>query len=82
MTVLMRSSQHFNPFMRKVEKDQTYFKNLAVLTPQDFYSMFGNFLTLWMKGLNDVKKDVKKSRILTSAFRTLPKNYGGAFLQK
>ena len=30
---------------------QTYFKSLAVWTPQDFKSMFGHFLTLCMKRL-------------------------------
>ena len=30
---------------------QTYFKNLAWWTPQDFKSMFGHFTTLYMKGL-------------------------------
>ena len=30
---------------------QTYFRNLAVFTPQDFQSMFGHFTTLCMKGL-------------------------------
>ena len=29
---------------------QTYIKNLAVFTPQDFYSLFGHFSALWMKG--------------------------------
>ena len=31
--------------------DQTYFKNLAVLTPQDFEDMFGHFSILCMKRL-------------------------------
>ena len=31
---------------------QTYFKNLVVLSPQDFESMFGHFSALCMKGLN------------------------------
>ena len=30
---------------------QTYFKDLAVFTPQDFKSMFSHFTTLCMKGL-------------------------------
>ena len=34
-----------------VKNGQTYYKNLAVFTPQDFYSMFGHFSTLFMKGL-------------------------------
>ena len=36
-----------------LKNGQTYFKNLAVSTPQDFKNMFGHFLTLCMKGLND-----------------------------
>ena len=34
-----------------LKNGQTYFKNLAVLAPQDFESMFGHFSTLWNKGL-------------------------------
>ena len=34
-----------------LKNGQTYFKNLAVFTPQDFYSMFGHFSTLCNKGL-------------------------------
>ena len=34
-----------------LKNGQTYFKNLAVWTPQDFQSMFGHFSTLWNKGL-------------------------------
>ena len=30
---------------------QTYFKNLAVFTLQDFKSIFDHFLSLWIKGL-------------------------------
>ena len=32
-----------------LKNGQTYFKNLAVWTRQDFYSMLGHFLTLYMK---------------------------------
>ena len=35
-----------------LKNGQTYFKNLAVSTPQDFKSMFGHFSILCMKGLN------------------------------
>ena len=35
-----------------LKNGQTYFKNLAVFTPQDFQSMFGHFSTLGMKGLS------------------------------
>ena len=34
-----------------LEIDQTYFEILAVFTLQNFKSMFGDFSTLWMKGL-------------------------------
>ena len=34
-----------------LKNGQTYFKNLAVFTPQDFKSMFGHFSTLCNKGL-------------------------------
>ena len=34
-----------------LEKDQAHFKNLAVFTQQHFYSMFGHFSKLCMKGL-------------------------------
>ena len=33
-----------NLFIRNVENDQTYFKNLVVFTPQDFWSMFVTIL--------------------------------------
>ena len=33
-----------------LKKDQTYFKNLAVITPQDFKGMFDHFSTLCIKG--------------------------------
>ena len=39
--------------MHNVVKWQTYFKNLAVFTQQDFESMFCHFTTLCMKGLKD-----------------------------
>ena len=32
-----------------LKNGQTYFKNLAVSTRQNFYSMLGHFLTLYMK---------------------------------
>ena len=35
-----------------LKNGQTYFKNLVVLTPQDFQSMFGHFSTFCMKGLS------------------------------
>ena len=38
-------------FLRDIEKWSKYFKNLAVLTPQDFSSMVGHVSTLCMKGL-------------------------------
>ena len=34
-----------------LQNSQTYFKNLAVFTPQDFKSMFDHFTTLCTKGL-------------------------------
>ena len=34
-----------------LKNDQTFFKNLAVWTLEDFKSMFGHFSTLWNKGL-------------------------------
>ena len=42
-----------------IKNGHTYFKNLAVITPQDFESMFGHFLTLPMKGLISKVKFVK-----------------------
>ena len=36
--------------MHNVENDQTYIKNLEVLTPQDFQSALDYFLTLCIKG--------------------------------
>ena len=44
-------------------KGQTYFKNLAVFTSQDFKSIFGHFTTLFMKGLKEsIHGVVKKTR--------------------
>ena len=37
--------------MQNVENGETYFKNLAVFTPQDFKIMVGHYTTLCMKGL-------------------------------
>ena len=34
-----------------LQNGQTHFKNLAVFTPQDFYSMCGHFTTFYMKRL-------------------------------
>ena len=36
--------------MQNAQNGQTYFENLTVWIPQDFWSMFGHFTT-WMKGL-------------------------------
>ena len=36
-----------------LKNGQTYFKNLAVFTPQDFSSMLGHFSTLCNKGLSN-----------------------------
>ena len=48
------------PFLRQagtcihsVKIWQTYFKDLAVFTHQDFKSIFGHFSTLCMKGLRE-----------------------------
>lgn len=32
------------------KNDQTYFKNIAVRTPEDFQNLLGHFSTLFMKG--------------------------------
>ena len=40
-----------NLFMHNAVKSQTYFKNLAVFTSEEFWSMFANFTTLCMKAL-------------------------------
>ena len=37
---------HLTPYFIMLKNGQTYFKNLAVFTPQDFKSMFGHFSTL------------------------------------
>ena len=37
-----------------LKNGQTYFKNLAVFTPQDFKSMFGHFSILCNKGFNKI----------------------------
>ena len=34
-----------------MKNDQTYFKNLRMLTPQDFQSMFDHFSPLYMKAI-------------------------------
>ena len=34
-----------------LKNGQIYFKNLAVFKTQDLYGIFGQFSTLWMKGL-------------------------------
>ena len=44
-------SIRFNPFMHCVENGQIYFKNLAVFTPQYFWSMRGHLSLLRMKPL-------------------------------
>ena len=41
----------FNRYFIILQNGQTYFKNLAVWTPQDFQSMFDYFATLSNKGL-------------------------------
>ena len=40
-----------NPYFIMLKNGQTYFKNLAVSTPQDSWSMFGYFSILSNKGL-------------------------------
>ena len=42
----------FNPFIHNIEK----LPSILVITLQDFWSMFGHFSTLWMKGLNYIFK--------------------------
>ena len=42
----------FNPFTNKVKNSQTYFKNLTVLTPQDFKNMSGHFSFLIFRRVN------------------------------
>ena len=60
-----------------LKNDQTYFKNLTVFTPQDFWSMFSHFST-WNKGLTNFMslvyfytpcKHPKNSEFLFSVFR-------------
>ena len=44
-----------------LENGQTYFKNLAVFTQQNCWSMFGHFSVLYTKCLNDgIVSDVQK----------------------
>ena len=38
-------------YFMMLKNGQTYFKNLAVFTQQDFLIMFGHFSTLWNRGL-------------------------------
>ena len=60
-----------------LKNGQTYFKNLAVLTPQNFSSKLGHFSTSYLKGLstfprflsdsykNVEKVDLKRSKVGT-----------------
>ena len=43
-----------------LKNGQTYFKYLAVFTPQDFSSMFGHFSTLYNKGLIEVTGEQRR----------------------
>ena len=45
--------------MHNMEYGQTYFKNLAVFTPQDIYSMFDLFSTVHM---NELKMTFTRQR--------------------
>ena len=45
-----------------LKNGQTYFKNFAVFTPQDFKSMFGHFSTLCNKGLNRQNTKIQLSQ--------------------
>ena len=53
---------------------QTYFKNPAVFTPQDFQSMFGHFTTLCMTGLiSDVSGG--SAHLSAGIYQTFPSYY-------
>ena len=54
-----------------LKNGQTYFKNLAVWTPQDFESMFGHFSTLWNEGLKEDLKNFHKQPWKRRATRIL-----------
>ena len=47
-----------------LKNGQTYIKNIAVFTPQDFKSMFGHFSTLCNKGLRQIEWGIQ-SRLIT-----------------
>ena len=40
-----------------MKNDQTYFKNLRMLTPQDFQSMFDHFSPLYMKAISQTSTE-------------------------
>ena len=47
--LLLEYAREIIPHYFAYNNGRIYFKNLAVLTPQDFKSMFGHFTTLCMK---------------------------------
>ena len=53
-----------------LKNGQTYFKNLAVWTPQDFLNMFNHYSTLCMK-------EIKKFIFVFVSVDTLYEKFGG-----
>ena len=72
--------------MHNVVNGQTYFKNLAAFTPQDFKSMFGHFTTLCMKGLIHLNSMFVSYEMLCAIwyhlynFKNVKKTHGGVLL--
>ena len=58
-----------------LKNSQTYFKNLVVDTPQNFWIMFGNFFIIMHKKVNGkqalVKKNMTKTPLQIQGFNTL-----------
>ena len=54
-----------------VKYAQIYFKHFAVLTPLDFWSMFGHFSTLWMKMLTEILTSNSEKKERKSKFKVI-----------
>ena len=58
-----------------LKNSQTYFKNLVVGTPQNFWIMFGDFFIIMHKKVNGkqalVRKNMNKTPLQTQGFNTL-----------
>ena len=65
-----------------LKNDQTYFKNLPVWAPQDFWSRFGHFSTLWKERIKLLQNDYFPIKVSKNLYKTFHEGLHGIYIKK